>query len=149
MNNKCSIAENSCEVSSGLMVAGYKDSGLTVAASPGVSVYETTGHVPASNLQRLENAVIVLNEAASKVVGATSYMHWPMIFVGDPEATSIECFLSNETTTTNILGILNGILSFTDSEGFYHRVTYSVEKSLYSIQKQHVGHTESPEAPQV
>ena len=140
MNNKCSIAENSCE---GKLVNLTSGTGIIAVASPGVSVLESTGYVPASNLQRLENAVIVLNEAASKAVGATSYMHWPMIFVGDPEATSIECFLSNNTTTTNILGILNGILSFTDSEGFYHRVTYSVEESVYSIQKQRVDQSES------
>lgn len=81
----------------------------------------------------MQRAVNVLNEARSKVVGAPNYMHWPLIFAADPEATDIECFLSDQVSTTNLLGVINGFLAYTDSAGVRHRISYSVEESEYRI----------------
>lgn len=84
-------------------------------------------------MDMLRNAVSILNEACSKVVGAPNYMHWPLLFAGDPETTAIECFLIDQTSTTNLLGVVNGFVAFTDSAGVRHRVTYSTENSEYTV----------------
>lgn len=84
-------------------------------------------------LSMLNKAVEILNEANAKAVGAASYLHWPLLFAADPETTDIECFLTKQTPTTNLLGVINGFLAYEDSFGFRHRITFSVEESRYSV----------------
>ncbi len=101
--------------------------------SPGVSANEGAVMVIDERLSLLNKAVEILNEAHIKAVGAATYMHWPLLFAGDAETTAIECFLTNQTPTTNLLGVINGFLAYEDSFGFRHRITFSVEESRYSI----------------
>lgn len=86
------------------------------------------------NMQRLEKAVDVLNEAHTTAVGISSHINWPVLFGADPENTDIECFRSGETNTTSVLGVLNAIISFKDSFGLCHRVSFSVEHNRYVAQ---------------
>lgn len=101
--------------------------------SPGVSANEGAVMVIDERLSMMNKAVEILNEAHTKAVGAASYMHWPLLFTGDAETTDIECFLTNQTPTTNLLGVINGFLAYEDRFGFRRRITFSVEESRYSI----------------
>ena len=101
--------------------------------SPGISSGEGAVMIIDERLSMLNKAADILNEAHIKAVGAASYMHWPLLFAGDAETTAIECFLTNQTPTTNLLGVINGFLAYEDSFGFRHRITFSVEESRYSI----------------
>lgn len=81
----------------------------------------------------LQRMVETLNEAQQKVVGHANYLHWPLLFAADPETTDIECFMQGDSPTTNLLGVLNGALAFTDSEGIRHRISYSSDDARYTV----------------
>lgn len=80
----------------------------------------------------LEKAVEVLNEAMHTVPGVASHLHWPLPMLGDAENSNIECFMSQDAVTTNILGVLNAIVSFT-KDGILHRIEYSKEENRYFV----------------
>lgn len=79
----------------------------------------------------LRKAVNVLNEAMRTAPGMSSHLHWLLPFVGD-SISEIEFFEQNGTVVTNLLGILNGFLSYVE-HGITHRLSYSNEASLYYI----------------
>lgn len=80
----------------------------------------------------LEKAVEILNEAMQTVPGVASHLHWPLPMLGDAEKSRIECFNMQDSQTTNILGILNGILSYRE-KGVVHRVEFSKDENRYYV----------------
>ncbi len=88
------------------------------------------------DLMLLENAVNILNRSRNEVVGLRDHLHWPLFMVVDPDQTSIEAFLQDSTACTNVLGVLNAIVGFTDLDtGYGYRIGYDKEQDTYHIHK--------------
>lgn len=75
--------------------------------------------------------VDTLNGMVNSVVGGTSLFHWPLPFNGDPNESPIECFMQGQNLTTNLLGVINAAVSYTDSQGNYNRIAYSEKDKVY------------------
>lgn len=80
----------------------------------------------------LSKAVDRLNEALHFVPGVASHLHWTLPYLGDKDS-EIEFFEQNGTQVTNLLGILNGILSYND-DGYTYRIAFSTEDNRYFTQ---------------
>lgn len=119
----CTITDLTCNASASVGDHGTINAELVTKA---------TNSVWQSAPTPLDRAVEILNEAMHTVPGVSSHLHWPLPMTGDAENSSIECFMSQDAVTTNLLGILNAIVSFT-KDGILHRIEFSKDENRYFV----------------